>query len=231
MRRVVQPELLDSLPTSDPHAIRSRADLRRLNVILGHARIMARQLRLRFVETSERLRLVDLGAGDGTFLLRLAQDVAALRRTVHGTLLDRQALVSPATRHAFKRLHWSIESVPQDVMDWLAQPFPTADMMIANLFLHHLPETSLAELLRLVSARTNFFIACEPRRSPFALMFARGLGLIGCNHVTRNDAVLSVRAGFMSRELSALWPADGQWQLSEQPAGLFSHCFIARRNG
>jgi hypothetical protein len=48
--------------------------------------------------------------------------------------------------------------------------------------------------------------------------------------VTQHDAVRSVRAGFLGRELSALWPVNDEWQLSEQSAGLFSHCFIAKRH-
>jgi hypothetical protein len=103
-------------------------------------------------------------------------------------------------------------------------------MVFANLFLHHFPEPDLAALLRRAAARTNLFIACEPRRSALGLAVARWLRLFGCNEVTRHDAVISVRAGFAGRELSALWPADNQWQLSEQRAGLFSHCFIAKRN-
>jgi len=40
---------------------------------------------------------------------------------------------------------------------------------------------------------------------------------------------VSVRAGFSDKDLSALWPAGDAWQLSENSAGLFSHCFIAKR--
>jgi hypothetical protein len=54
------------------------------------------------------------------------------------------------------------------------------------------------------------------------------LGAIGCNDVTRHDAVASVRAGFRDGQLSALWPA-GPWKLTERGAGLFSHLFVARR--
>jgi hypothetical protein len=145
-------------------------------------------------------------------------------------LLDRQNIVSPETRRAFAALNWSVESVANDVFAWLEQPFPAVDMMIANLFLHHFPDKSLTALFRLAAARTDLFIACEPRRTPFALTASRWLRLIGCNAITRHDAVVSVRAGFIGRELSALWPADNQWQLSEQSAGWFSHCFIATRN-
>jgi hypothetical protein len=47
--------------------------------------------------------------------------------------------------------------------------------------------------------------------------------------VTRHDAVVSVRAGFADRELSALWPSGMTWTLRERARGLFSHCFVASR--
>ena len=233
MCRVVEPELLDDLPPSDPRAIGSRADLRRLNSIMGHDDILSRAFHHHLDEALSRsrpLRLVELGAGDGTLLLRLARRVSAPGLTARVMLLDRQNIVSPETRHAFAALNWSVESVANDVFAWLEQPFPAVDMMIANLFLHHFPDKSLTALFRLAAARTDLFIACEPRRTPFALTASRWLRLIGCNAITRHDAVVSVRAGFIGRELSALWPADNQWQLSEQSAGWFSHCFIATRN-
>jgi ABC-type thiamine transport system ATPase subunit len=40
---------------------------------------------------------------------------------------------------------------------------------------------------------------------------------------------VSVRAGFVREELSALWPDKRNWQLTEQRASLFSHLFIARK--
>ena len=233
MCRVVEPELLDDLPPSDPRAIGSRADLRRLNSIMGHDDILSRAFHHHLDEALSRsrpLRLVELGAGDGTLLLRLARRVSAPGLTARVMLLDRQNIVSPETRRAFAALNWSVESVANDVFAWLEQPFPAVDMMIANLFLHHFPDKSLTALFRLAAARTDLFIACEPRRTPFALTASRWLRLIGCNAITRHDAVVSVRAGFIGRELSALWPADNQWQLSEQSAGWVSHCFIATRN-
>jgi hypothetical protein len=234
MGRVVEPELLDDLPIEDPRAIGSRADLRRLNFIMGHAHILSRVLCREVAENGFRLRplrLLELGAGDGTLLLRLARPLAALGVTAQVTLLDLQPLVSAKTRSAFAALGWAVENRTSDVLAWLEEPCPSVDIVLANLFLHHFSQTSLAALLRLAAARTNLFLACEPRRSPLALAFARKLRFLGCNEVTRHDAVLSVGAGFASRELSALWPADNQWHLSEQRAGLFSHLFLAKRNG
>lgn len=233
MRRAVEPELLDGLPPGGAQAVGSRSDLRRLNLIMGHAGILLRALRHHFAENpfcSRPVRLVELGAGDGTLLLRLARRWSALGVTAHVMLLDRQDLLSAKTRREFVALNWCVESVATDVFTWLERPFPTVDVMLANLFLHHFPDERLRALLQLTAARTNLFVACEPRRSPLALAASRLLRLIGCNAITQHDAIVSVRAGFVGRELSALWPSNGEWVTSEQSAGLFSHCFVAKRN-
>ncbi|GDY19378.1 hypothetical protein LBMAG56_07230 [Verrucomicrobiota bacterium] len=233
MHRVVEPEILDDLPPTDPRAVGSRGDLRRLNFIMGHEGILTRAFRHHGEVAAFRsrpLRLVELGAGDGTLLLRLARRWAALGVTAEVTLLDRQNLVATETRRAFAALGWSVAGVATDVFAWLEQASPRVDVMLANLFLHHFPDPALAALLRLAAARTNLFLACEPRRSPLALAAARLLGLLGCNRVTRHDAVVSVRAGFAGRELSALWPAGAGWETSEHPAGVFSHGFAAKRH-
>ena len=73
------------------------------------------------------------------------------------------------------------------------------------------------------------FVAVEPRRAVWPMFCSRLLWTIGCNSVTRHDAVVSVRAGFFGNELSMLWTDKKNWQLTEQSAGPFSHLFIARR--
>ena len=169
--------------------------------------------------------------GDGTLLLRLARRWSGLGLTAEASLVDRQELVSTETRRAFAALRWSVESVACDVFGWLDSSAPVAGLMLTNLFLHHFQDERLAELLRLAAAKTDLFLACEPRRSQLALTAARSLALLGCNDVTRHDAVVSVRAGFSGQELSALWPKTKGWTLREGAAGLFSHCFVAERNG
>lgn len=233
MVRQVEPELLDGLPPADSRAIGSRADLRRLNVILGSAGILSGALHLHLAGQALRsrpLRLVELGAGDGTLLLRLARRWSPPGVAAEVTLLDRQSLVSLETRRAFAALNWSVASVAADVFTWLEQPSPPVDVMLANLFLHHFPDDPLRAVLGRAAAKTNLFIACEPRRTSLALAASRLLWLLGCNAITRHDAAVSVRAGFTGRELARLWPVDSRWKLREQPGGLFSHCFVAQRN-
>ena len=234
MERRLEPELLDELPAADPKAAGSRADLRRLNFIMGHAGILSRAFRHQFAGKpvpGRPLRVVELGAGDGSLALELARRWSAFGVAGELMLIDRQNLLSPETPRAIAALNWSVQVAESDVFDWFETPAPPADVMFANLFLHHLAEDRLRALLRLAASRTSLFLACEPRRATLALTASRLLGLIGCNAVTRHDAVVSVRAGFVTGELSRLWPENTGWKLGDQPAGLFSQCFTALRHG
>jgi hypothetical protein len=116
-----------------------------------------------------------------------------------------------------------------DVFDWIEEEGESSDLILANLFLHHFVDADLRRLFARLARRTGFFLACEPRRSPFALGATSLLWLIGCNDLTRHDARLSVRAGFSDSELSRLWPSDRGWRLQERRAGWVSHCFAAGR--
>ena len=224
MQRHLQPEILDELPADDPRAIQSRRDLRKVNTFMGHPGMVTRALRA--APSPPRL-LVEIGAGDGTFLLRVARRFRQHAR-VRAILVDRRPSMSAATRKRFTDAGWDVDSCQSDVFEWLCRSHPeTADVTVANLFLHHFRESELVNLLNMAAQQTRRFVACEPRRSRTALAGASLLRLVGCNDVTMHDADVSVRAGFRDRELSALWPRDAGWQLAERRAGLFSHTFIA----
>lgn len=233
MRRVVEPEILDELPATDPLAAGSRGDLRRLNRLMGHAGVLARRLRRlggARAAPERPLRMVELGCGDGELLLQVARRLFALGVTATVTLVDRRPVVQEATTRAFAETGWPARVVAADALAYLRAGGGSPDIILANLFLHHFPDAALRELLRCAAAVSAGFIACEPRRDRLPLLAARCLGLIGCNRVTRHDAVISVRAGFARRELSALWPAAPSWRLQEGRAGLFSQAFTARRH-
>ena len=227
----VEPEWLDELPQADPRAVRSRRDLKRINGWMMQARIMTRLLVAGFEARPPRT-LVELGGGDGTFMLALARRLAPRWRNVRMTLVDRQNIVTEQTRRAFHDLGWEAEAVCADVFDFLGGAEPgCADMVLANLFLHHFERDRLAKLLRDAARLAGAFAACEPWRGESGLIGSRLLWAIGCNGVTRHDALVSVRAGFRGRELSELWPSDAAWRLQEGPALPFTHAFLARRAG
>jgi hypothetical protein len=229
--RRVEPEWLDSMRPDDPRAIRSRRDLQRLNSWILQGGIMSKLL-LSNCSNSPPRSMLDLGAGDGTFMLQVAQRLAPHWPNVTVILLDRQSIVSAETRRAFRTLGWRAEAVGADVFEYLERAaVPAVDAITANLFLHHFQHQQLERLLSLAMRRTRLLIACEPRRSKVALTGSRLLWAIGCNDVTCHDARVSVRAGFNGRELSTLWSEREGWDLQEHRAKLFTHCLVARRLG
>ncbi len=242
MPRVVADETLDQLAPDDPAAQRSRRDLVRVHHAMGTRSIMATGWRALLPppgQATRPLKILELGAGDGTLLLGLARALSPTWPSVQLTLLDRQQIVSPDTIAPYAALGWKVQVQVSDVLEWAtpggdSTPGPTTpsrwDLISTTLFLHHFEGMALTRLLAAVESRTERFFACEPSRGWLALAGSHLIGAIGANAVTREDAVLSVHAGFRADEITGQWPGRANaWQLREYGAGLFSHCFSARR--
>lgn len=243
--RVVVPELLDGLCPQDPAALRSRRDLQRVHRAMGTRVTVLRALRrLPLYLQQPRsvfspLKILELGAGDGSLLLGVARELHGTSPPVALTLLDRQAVALPQTIADYAAVGWVATVQTGDALDWAAAngaarstapAQPHWDLIVANLFLHHFSDKPLAALLSAVAARTDHFFACEPRRAWLARAASHLVGALGVNAVTCEDAVLSVHAGFRGDELRTLWPAGPLgWTLREYRAGLFSHCITASR--
>jgi hypothetical protein len=230
--RSVVPELLDELPPADLRAQRSRRDLRRVHYAMRTVPILRHAVAGLRLPRPPR-RILELGAGDGSLLLRLARRLRPAWTGVELTLLDRHDLVDARTHDGYRQLGWRVQVLCEDALGWAVAPPGCGsgyDLCFASLFLHHFSATGLALLLAAVAARCDGFVACEPRRDGLARAGSRLVGLIGGNAVTREDAVKSVDAGFSGHELTAAWQRNGgDWILAESRALPFAHCFSAAR--
>jgi len=246
--RVVLPEVLDGLAADDLSAQRSRRDLQRVHRAMGTRGTLLRALRtLPFMRARTAsfapLRVLELGAGDGSLMLGVARAMQGEWPAVALTLLDRLPLLTSATASEYALAGWTATAEVGDALDWAArahaepgsehlalQAAPRWDLIVANLFLHHFKSAELTVLLAAVADGCEHFVACEPRRAWLSWAGSHLVGVLGANAVTREDAVLSVHAGFRDHELRAHWPASTpDWTVSEAAAGLFSHCFVASR--
>jgi 2-polyprenyl-3-methyl-5-hydroxy-6-metoxy-1,4-benzoquinol methylase len=223
--RQLAPEILDGLAADDPRALAARRDLRRINMLMFQAPIMASLLR-KFVPKPPS-RILEIGAGDGRFMLAVARRIAKQWPEIELVMLDRVDLVTAQLRGDFDTLGWKIEGIAADVFDWAGKverkPF---DAITVNLFLHHFDDAELVRLFSLMAPKAPLLLATEPLRAKLALAATRLLPAIGVNDVTRNDAAQSVRAGFRGSELSSLWRAVNGTPIEERRAGLFSHIFV-----
>jgi SAM-dependent methyltransferase len=228
--RSVEPERLDNLAADDPLAMDSRRDLQRVHRAMRSLTILKDAISRIDGATPPR-RILELGAGDGSLLLRLARTMRPQWGDVELTLLDRQNLLSASARQAFVELNWHVTIMCMDALDWAQSP-PTQhyDLCITTLFLHHFESANLGRLLAGVATQADAFIACEPRRNQIAHLGSRLIGLLGANEVTREDGVKSVAAGFNDRELTEIWSkVSGDWRVDEYSAWPFTHCFWAAR--
>ncbi len=220
--RHLEPELLDGLPADDPGAIASRRDLVRINALMFQARFMASLMRAN-VQTLP-LRILEIGAGDGKFMLTVARLMARRWPNVEIVMVDRIGLIGKDVCNAFAKFGWRAQPVTGDIFDWTGdRPF---DLVCANLILHHFDDTRLLELFSRIMAMAPMLVATEPFRAKVPLVATRLLPLIGACAVTLNDAAQSVRAGFRGTELSRLWQLSGGTPVVEGRRGLFTQAFV-----
>lgn len=198
LQRVVIPELLDHLPEDDPHAMRSRRDLRRINFLMGNERWILGTL-ARFPDASSG-GIIELGAGDGRLCSALTRRFPASSVTA----ID----LAPAPSDLAPRVKWQRG-------DLFAQLSPApGGVRIANLFLHHFEGKALKALGRWVE-NADLLVFNEPDRAALPHALGRLMHPF-INHVTRHDMHVSITAGFGIGEIQQTLGLDPKcWKIEE----------------
>lgn len=192
--RLIEPEWLDSLDPGEPVAVKARSDLRLINVLMGNAGWIFRQVAAK--PGPARRGIVELGAGDGR-------------------LLGRLAALGPATG-------CDLAPRPPDLpreIDWLEGDLfshgesLTGGILVANLVLHHFSSEDLGRIGRIVE-RFDSLVFVEPHRSRRALVLSRLLSPF-VSQVTRHDMPASIHAGFVAGELAEAVGLSSSWNVTE----------------
>jgi hypothetical protein len=203
LTRLVVPEILDSLPASDPRARRSRRDLLWVDAYMGNSRWILRKIPSL---PNAGGAIVELGAGEG----RLAMRIGEAFPTREILALD----LAERPKNLTERVTW----VRGDFFETLRTA--RGDICAGSLILHHFSESALKEL---GGSLRNFraLIFSEPLRSRLALRLA-GLATPLASEVTRHDMPASIRAGFLPGELPCglgLDPTQWTWHESSTLRG------------
>ncbi|MEM9481360.1 MAG: class I SAM-dependent methyltransferase, partial [Verrucomicrobiota bacterium] len=143
---------------------------------------------------------VELGAGDGELLRRLASRFPD--RHLRG--ID----FAPQPSQLPKNVSWLREDI-------LESDFSSTDVLVANLILHHFTNEQLKALApRLRDCSAIFTV--EPFRDRRAMFLSRGMGPF-VNEVTRHDMKASIEAGFRPGELPELLGLNSEtWRVEER---------------
>ncbi|MFT4549707.1 MAG: hypothetical protein ACI8XO_001986 [Verrucomicrobiales bacterium] len=216
-KRIVEPEILDSLPADAPDAIRSRQDLLLVNALMGNQRWILKQIdKHRLGRSGENW---ELGAGDGSLGAAVARKFGCGINPF--TALD----FSPRSPRWPESWHWD----QRDILA-VAEESPAADLVVANLLLHHFEDDGLARIGRWIADRASSLIAVEPLRAHFPHALAYALRLAGINYVTREDIHTSIDAGFQGEELPDLLGLDRQiWDVEVSTNLLGAYQVIATK--
>ncbi|HSI65016.1 MAG TPA: class I SAM-dependent methyltransferase, partial [Candidatus Saccharimonadia bacterium] len=211
--RVLEQELLDTLPHDDPDALASRLDIEFLNGVMGSFRWIRKQL---LEDAPEYARIVELGAGDGSLIHHMARESPEM--AARWTGLD----LAPRPDDLPLGVQWVQGDFFQS--DAATRALEQADVVVANLILHHFTDDQLRRLApRLQHAR--LILVNEPARHWHHYQTSRLLNLI-CefNHVTMYDMKLSIHAGFRTGELPRVLMLDPEmWDISENHS-FFGSC-------
>lgn len=218
MKRLVQPEILDSLPEGHPDAAANRRDLRLINRVMGNYLWLRSRLQS---ELRPDDRVLEIGAGTGDLGLYL-------RRGCPGRLPHYCGLDLWSRPAAWPR-DW--EWVQEDLLRF--DLYSDFTVIIANLILHQFEDEALRELGRKLSCKgTRLILANEPARRKIHQWQLKLLHPLGLNHVSRHDGHVSVAAGFRHNELPELMGLTGpEWRV-ECRTGVLGACrMTASRQG
>ncbi|MAJ46872.1 MAG: hypothetical protein CBC35_06140 [Planctomycetes bacterium TMED75] len=204
MQRLLTPELMDD-PKLDPllHAQALRG-LARLNLLAGSDRIPWKPLRRWIGQRRGPFDVLDIATGSGDVPLGLGIRArrAGIDLVLHGCDVSDFAL--DQARQRAQSLGLKFTGFQQDA---IRDPFKRQyDVVLCNLFLHHLEEDEAIQLLQhAASACSGLLLVCDLRRDRLgwllAAIFSRLVTRCSVVHV---DALKSVRAGFTPEELDAM---------------------------
>lgn len=196
MQRVLQPELLDSLPHDHPDALHNRRDLRLINGIAGNHRWLARTL-ARLLQPGEVA--LEIGAGTGELGARFARCGLA----VDGLDVCPRPAAWPAERDWHRADLRAFDG------------YPRYAAVIGNLIFHQFSAVELTELGQKLRLGARVIVACEPeRRRVWQILFRTVAPLMRANHVSRHDAHVSIAAGFRGDELARILGLEGaDWDI------------------
>lgn len=189
MKRVIKPEILDTLSPADARA--SLSDLVRLNRHFGGHSALIHALRA-VVNSTEEFSMLDVGAASGD-MGRVA------KQRFPG------AKVTSLDRHAS---HLELAASPKLAGDAFALPFSdrSFDLVFSSLFLHHFIDADVVRLLaEMKRVARRAVLAVDLHRHPIAYYFLSATRwLFGWHPVTVHDGAVSVAAAFKPQELEGL---------------------------
>ena len=206
LKRDRRPELMDD-PRLDPaEHRRALAGLARVNAFTGSVKLLWPPIRELAKRYSRPLKILDIATGSGDIPLGLQ---AKAKRV--GVALELHAcdLSSVAIETAKQQV--GADAIRFFTADVLNEPIHSGfDLITCSLFLHHLDDCEVKELLKKLSASTEHVLISDLVRSRFHYLSVwLGVHLLSRSPIVHADGPLSIRGAFTIAEMKALAVESG----------------------
>lgn len=202
------PELMDDPALDRLRHVQALRALRRVNRVSLAARRVWREVSRIQAARGGLIRVLDLACGGGDVVL----DVARRARRSGFELHAHGADLSPVALEQARGAAGDLPGVDFFQLDARSDPIPADyDLITSSLFLHHLAEQDVIELLRRMAEATSYGLLVQDlRRTRLGYAFAWvGLHTLTRSDVARTDGLVSVRGAFTTAEVKELFTAAG----------------------
>lgn len=205
-RRSAFPEYLDTLRLDEKTAADYFGFMEFTNRFGGGHAIMRKGLELAAAgwPPGKTMEILDAGCGAGDTCRATLSWSRKQGLSIRYTGLDREPAVIALCRHKVRddRARFMVGDLRGDL--------PEADIVVAAMVLHHLPEAQLLPVItHLARASRRCLVISELERSRRAYILCWLASRLTANRYARDDALLSIRKGFTLAELAALTRSAG----------------------
>ncbi|QQS35225.1 MAG: methyltransferase domain-containing protein [Ignavibacteriales bacterium] len=203
LRRSYEKEIMDDFSIADERIDEALKELKIINELLGGNSVSNQGIKLLINETNhEKLTVLDIGAGNSDILLRLKNQNTSFE--IFSVDINKRCCFNT------KQSHPSVRIICSDVFNL---PFNRIkfDIVHLSLFLHHFNEEQIKDILiKVIQYSEKGIIINDLRRSVFALAGIKILtSIFSHSRMVKHDGPLSVRRGFVKKELVKILDAMG----------------------
>ncbi|RFN58123.1 methyltransferase domain-containing protein [Marixanthomonas ophiurae] len=200
--RSTEVEIMDDFNLQGKEMQAVLTDLKTVSNLLGGANITLKGIKKLLSKRlkNEEVTIIDVGCGDGEMLRKCAH--FGKRNQYNFNLIGLDA--NPNIISEAKERSKSFENLTFKTLDiFSAEPFPKADIILCNLFLHHFKNADIVSILKkLIEASNMGVVVNDLHRSKLAFTLFKGFSSVFLKtKIARHDGLVSVARGFKREEL------------------------------
>lgn len=200
-KRSDAPEMMDDF-AMEGEILRDALDkLASINKLLGGNSVTIDGVKklLKSVDKNRRIRIVDIGCGNGD-MLRILADFAS-KNQLNFELIGVDA--NQFTINHARQLSDNYQNISYQCDDIFKDQIGDCDIILCTLTLHHFKDQEILDLIaRFKKAASLGIIINDLQRSALAYYLFIGLCFVfGLNHMSKEDGLVSILRGFKKADL------------------------------